>query len=418
MAPTRSSFRPLASALVRRVVLVAIVCALVAAAVQASFAVRDEREAFDRALRNIAATNVPLLSVSVWDIEPDAIRRQLVQIVNEPEIAHVHLTERSGHEFEAGSPRLRDMASPRVLPIPYPDGRTGHIGTLEISANRQTLYAHVASRVVGTVAGYAGFVVVLAVLIAMMVRIEIERPMRSLARFTRELTPERLTTPLELERPPRPWRDEIDLVAEGFRTLQDGIQAHVATLDAQVASRTAQLQAALDEIRALTVTDSLTGCFNRRHLDTRLAEEVLRCHRSGPPLTVVVTDIDHFKEVNDTRGHAAGDSVLRGLAEVYRDAMRQRLDWVARYGGEEFVIVLPDTDIGRGVAIAERLRAAVQASRFQHSGHAIQVTASFGVAECQADDDPQSLLARADRMLYQAKAAGRNRVMWGMSEKV
>lgn len=399
-------------------VLVAIACALVAAAVQAAFVVRDEGEAFERALRNIAETNVPLLSVSVWDIEPETIRRQLAQIVSEPEIAHVRLTERSGHEFSAGQPRLRDAAAPRVLPIPYPDGRPGTIGTLEISANRQALYAHVASRVLGTVAGYAGFVVVLAILIAMMVRIEVERPMRSLARFTGELTPERLTAPLVLERQPRPWRDEIDLVAEGFRTLQDGIQAHVANLDAQVASRTAQLQAALDEIRALTVTDSLTGVFNRRHLDARLAEEVLRCHRAGPALCVIVTDIDHFKEVNDSLGHAAGDSVLRGLAEVYRDAMRQRLDWVARYGGEEFVIVLPDTDMGRAVAIAERLRAAVQSSRFQHSGHAIQVTASFGVAECQEDDHPESLLARADAMLYQAKAAGRNRVVWGMSEKV
>ena len=413
-----STFRPLASALVRRMVLVAIVCALVAAAVQASFVVREEREAFDRALRNIAGTNVPLLSVSVWDIEPDTIRRQLAQIVSHPEIAHVRLTERSGHEFSAGQMRLRDGTSPRLLAIPYPDGRPGEIGTLEISANRQTLYAHVAGRVVSTVAGYAAFVVVLAILIAMMVRIEIEKPMRSLARFTGELTPERLTTPLVLERPPRPWRDEIDLVADGFRTLQDGIQAHVANLDAQVASRTAQLQAALDEIRALTVTDALTGCFNRRHLDTRLSEEVLRCHRSGPPLSVIVADIDHFKNVNDTLGHAAGDTVLRGLAEVYRDAMRQRLDWVARYGGEEFVIVLPDTDIGRAVAIAERLRSAVQGSRFNHAGTPIQVTASFGVAECRDDDTPETLLGRADAMLYQAKDAGRNRVVWGMSEKV
>ena len=98
--------------------------------------------------------------------------------------------------------------------------------------------------------------------------------------------------------------------------------------------------------------------------------------------------------------------------------MRQRLDCVARYGGEEFVIVLPDTDIGRAVAIAERLRAAVQGSRFHHAGKPIQVTANFGVAECQDDDTPESFLGRADTMLYQAKAAGRNRVMWGLSEKV
>ena len=263
------------------------------------------------------------------------------------------------------------------------------------------------------VIGYAVFALVLCILIALMLRIEVERPMRHLARFTNELTPDRLTMPLMLSRPRGPWRDEIDLVADGFRTLQDAIHSHVANLDAQVASRTAQLQAALDEIRALTVTDALTGCFNRRHLDSRLAEETLRCHRSGYPLAVLMADIDHFKNVNDSLGHAAGDSVLRGVADVFKDAMRRRLDWVARFGGEEFVIVLPDTDIGRAVAIAERLRQAIEATRLSHSGHEIRVTASFGVAECLDTDDAASLLARADAMLYRAKESGRNRVVWG-----
>jgi len=399
-------------------VLVAMVCALLAAAVQASFSVREERDAFERALRNIAQTNVPLLSVSLWDIEPETIRRQLRDIAAQPEIAYVRLSESSGHVFEAGNPQLRDPATPRVLPIPYPDGRDGTIGIVEISANAQTLYHHVAERVAVVVVGYAAFALVLCVLIAIMLRIEVERPMRHLARFTNELTPDRLTMPLVISRPDRPWRDEIDLVAEGFRTLQDGIHSHVANLDAQVASRTAQLQAALDEIRALTVTDPLTGCFNRRHLDSRLSEETLRCHRSGYPLAVLISDIDHFKQVNDTLGHAAGDSVLRGVADVFKDAMRRRLDWVARYGGEEFVIVLPDTDIGRAAAIAERLRQAVEASRFTHGGHQIRVTASFGVAECLVSDDAASLLARADAMLYRAKETGRNRVVWGTSEMV
>ncbi|MFZ3320816.1 MAG: diguanylate cyclase [Usitatibacter sp.] len=402
----------------RRTVLAAIVCAVLAAAVQATFAVRDERAAFERALHNIAQTNVPLLSVSLWDIEPEAIRRQLREIATQPEIAYVRLSERTGHSFEAGTVQLRDAATPRVLAIPYPDGREGSIGTIEISANPQTLYRHVLEKVAVLVIGYALFAFVLCLLIALMLRIEVERPMRHLARFTNELTPDRLTMPLMISRPSRPWQDEIDLVADGFRKLQDGIHSHVANLDAQVASRTAQLQAALDEIRALTVTDALTGCFNRRHLDARLSEETLRCHRSGYPLAVLMADIDHFKNVNDSQGHAAGDSVLRGVADVFKDAMRRRLDWVARFGGEEFVIVLPDTDIGRAVAIAERLRQAIETTRLSHGGHEIRVTASFGVAECLDSDDAASLLARADSMLYRAKQAGRNRVVWGASEKV
>jgi diguanylate cyclase (GGDEF)-like protein len=411
-------FRSLASSLVRRTVLVAIACAVVGAAVQASFAVRDERAAFERTLHNIARTNVPPLSAGLSFIDPDAIHHQLNEIASQPEIAYVRLTTTEGQAFEAGNVQLRDAGAPRALAIPYPDGRSGSVGTIEISANPQTLYQHVLERVAVVVIGYAVFALVLCILLALMLRIEVERPMRHLARFTNELTPDRLTMPLMLSRSPRPWHDEIDLVADGFRKLQDGIHSHVANLDAQVASRTAQLQAALDEIRALTVTDALTGCFNRRYLDSRLAEETLRCHRSGYPLAVLVADIDHFKNVNDSLGHAAGDSVLRGVADVFKDAMRRRLDWVARFGGEEFVVVLPDTDVGRAVAIAERLRHAVEQMRFSHGGHEIRVTASFGVAECLESDDAASLLGRADAMLYRAKESGRNRVVWGVSERV
>jgi diguanylate cyclase (GGDEF)-like protein len=163
-------------------------------------------------------------------------------------------------------------------------------------------------------------------------------------------------------------------------------------------------------------TDVLTGWHNRRYLQVRLMEELARSRRDHSELVCLMLDLDHFKQVNDTYGHAAGDEVLRELAQRVEAQVRAS-DVAARYGGEEFVVLLPHTDVAAGEALAQRIRQAVSAEPVSFDGQGqVTVTASIGIASVLPGEGEDlktagdSLLARADVALYRAKAAGRNRV--------
>ncbi|MEO5825295.1 MAG: diguanylate cyclase [Gemmatimonadales bacterium] len=163
-------------------------------------------------------------------------------------------------------------------------------------------------------------------------------------------------------------------------------------------------------LRELADTDPLTGCANRRVLDQRLAEELDRARRYDQVVTVVMIDVDDFKRINDTYGHAAGDEVLRQLAALLRRELRT-MDFLARYGGEEFLIILPETG-GTGARLfVDRILRRVQQFQFGEDGVHISVTASAGLATFPDDRaaDDQALLKLADQNLYKAKRAGRNR---------
>jgi diguanylate cyclase (GGDEF)-like protein len=157
---------------------------------------------------------------------------------------------------------------------------------------------------------------------------------------------------------------------------------------------------------ALAITDPLTGAFNRRHMDGRLAEAIQVARRAGRPVSALMIDIDHFKRVNDERGHEAGDAVLKGLVSLVKERSRQ-IDLIFRMGGEEFVLLLPATGEAESAALAEELRASIAGAPLL-AGR--PVTVSIGVAELRADDTRESWIKRADDALYVAKEAGRNQV--------
>ena len=182
----------------------------------------------------------------------------------------------------------------------------------------------------------------------------------------------------------------------------------------RIAELELRLRTAREEAVKLSLTDALTGVNNRRYLSDTLPGEATRARRFARPLSVVMCDIDHFKRVNDTYGHAAGDAVLRDFAALLLDKIRVDVDWVARFGGEEFVVVLPETDLAGALVVGERLRAATAALEVRYEGQRLAVTSSFGVASVDAvwpeGSVAEQLLTQADLCLYLSKKAGRDRV--------
>lgn len=168
-----------------------------------------------------------------------------------------------------------------------------------------------------------------------------------------------------------------------------------------------------DALRALTLTDGLTGVANRRAFDEKLQGEWRRCARAHLPMTLILVDIDHFKHFNDQYGHQAGDACLRQVGAAMRRAAMRPQDMVARYGGEEFAILLPQEDMQGAQTVARKVLAEIDALGIAHarSTAAPQVTVSMGVASVTPSDgeDPAVLVKAADALLYRAKAGGRNR---------
>ncbi len=175
---------------------------------------------------------------------------------------------------------------------------------------------------------------------------------------------------------------------------------------AQANTRLSHLQ---EETERLSVTDELTGVRNRRYFNGRVDEEIQRSRRFGKPLCLMILDLDYFKRVNDTYGHAAGDQVLRTTAQVMSSVIRE-VDVIARYGGEEFGVLLPETQQGEATSVADRIRSSLERQIFVVAGTEVRVTASVGLAELRPGEDREAALSRADRALYQAKELGRNRV--------
>jgi diguanylate cyclase (GGDEF)-like protein len=211
---------------------------------------------------------------------------------------------------------------------------------------------------------------------------------------------------LDLDVPVR-TRSEIGYLTEVFNhmvaKLRQGRQELAAANEA--------LRGKNDQLEVLSITDSLTGLYNRSHLMETLAGEVARSRRHHRVFTLLIMDIDHFKSYNDSYGHLAGDEALRRTGVLLKESIRS-CDYAARYGGEEFILILPETGPEDGLETAERIRNQIAEKDMGSDGDPLKVTMSVGVASFPRDgEDPHSLMKRADAALYEAKRRGRNRVV-------
>ena len=215
------------------------------------------------------------------------------------------------------------------------------------------------------------------------------------------------STALAHERKARAAQDAlISLKEESNRQLEQRVKSRTGELNQTLD----QLQTANDRLLLLSTTDGLTQINNRAFFDNALAMEYRRASRTGASLGLIMIDVDHFKQINDTHGHLAGDACLQALAKLMRPLIHRAGDVLARYGGEEFVILLLDSQLNSTAALAEMFRIAVEELRIDCEGQMLRLTASFGVA-CGVPDQqssPQDFIAAADKMLYQAKNDGRN----------
>ena len=176
----------------------------------------------------------------------------------------------------------------------------------------------------------------------------------------------------------------------------------------ELENETKTLQEKLDQKHDQAIHDALTGIFNRLAYEERVEHEYARWRRYKKSLSILIFDIDHFKQVNDTWGHKAGDKALKLIAGSLQKNLRES-DFLARYGGEEFVVIMPETDINAAVAAANKLRETVQACEFHYQDQRVNITVSCGLAHFKKSDTIESAFQRADSYLYMAKQAGRNR---------
>ncbi|MDQ8022402.1 MAG: GGDEF domain-containing protein [Moraxellaceae bacterium] len=246
----------------------------------------------------------------------------------------------------------------------------------------------------------AGAAAVLAVLLGLLLGTRLTASLRRLTQTIERMQKGQLGLQADVRS-----RDEIGALADAFNNMS----SELARKQEELRSSHSQVEAQAETLRELALRDALTMLYNRRHFDEQVGALCSDRRRGDRPLSIMIGDIDHFKQINDRFSHAVGDEVLRRVGEILRKNTRSS-DHVARYGGEEFVIAFADTSLEQAGLICDKLRLAIAGYDWRAVHPELQVTISIGVATLGGGDDLHSLMHVADASLYRAKSTGRNQV--------
>ncbi|NNM81243.1 MAG: diguanylate cyclase [Burkholderiales bacterium] len=379
-------------------------------------------DALDDSLENrgksIARQLAPASEYGVYSGNMAILQKMVESTLMEPDVSAVEIVDRAGNrlaraerssepaqkeiQFEANilksQTRLDDYPDSRQEP-----GKTDVIGKVRIRMSRMSLIGRKRALLFDAfVIGFFGLFG--ATVLAIRISRSVTDPILRLADTVERLGKGELDTLVAVDS-----GGELEVLEEGVRAMTARLRIMVEKMENYSHELEEEVKRRTAELERLSVTDELTGLYNRRHLNRMMQEELARSLRYGTDLSLCLVDVDHFKKVNDCFGHQTGDQVLVAIATLLESAMRDT-DNVGRFGGEEFAIVMPNTGLDEAVQGADKIRLLVQ--RMVMPG-GCGITVSIGVVGCVESGvkSVSELVSRADRALYEAKDSGRNRVI-------
>lgn len=372
-------------------------------------------------LQGAERTFYPALATALWELNQEQLDALMMGVIDLPLISSVRISEPSGREITRGSNSgLIGTSIEHGFDVSYQfSGQNIHLARVSFSASDTVVLQRLRVGFQMIVVSAAIKSMLLIALFIWAFRKHLGKPLRVLRESVAMINLESLAHRRVDMKLPR--NNELKLLQNAFNhmlsTLDQERRAHFEaltrvnqSLEAEVQSRTKDLQDANRRLEQLARTDPLTGVANRRDFMERLQSDILRAHRAGSALTVLAVDLDHFKQINDRWGHAAGDDALVNFARTTQGQLRAS-DVLARLGGEEFAILLPETALPQATEVANRILESLKTQVIVTAEGEFGYTASIGVATLShGKDDGEALLGRADQNMYRAKQLGRNRV--------